>query len=103
MPWHKLQIEGVSRIKREVARFVVEPIRDDLPMAFRVKIVEEQDGLFYGYPEIAILDATGTPDFTSGRGATIEEALSDTVKYLLKTLEGKPQISPDAIWWNPRF
>ncbi len=103
MPWHSLKITGVSRIRREVARFLVEPVRDDLPMGFRIKIEEDQDGHFFGYPEIAILDPAGTPDFTSGRGATIEEALSDTMEYLLKTLEDKPTISPDAIWWDPRF
>lgn len=103
MPWHTLQIDGVSRIRREVARFLVEPVRDDLPMGFRIKIEEDQDGDFFGYPEIAITDAEGNPDLTSGRGHSVEEALADTMKYLLETLKEKPTIEPRAIWWNPRF
>lgn len=103
MSWKTLAIEGIGRIEREVARFVVEPRRADLPMAFRIKIVERPDGGFIGYPEIALKDASGQPDWTSGRGTTVEEALADTVHYLLETVEGKEPIHESAIWWDPRF
>lgn len=103
MPWHTLRIDGVSRIWREVARFVVEPIHDDLPMGFGIKILEDQEGRFVGCPEIAIRDAQGTPDGISGMGRSIEEALADTVKALLGTLNDKAKIEPDSIWWDPRF
>lgn len=104
MPWHKLKIEGLGRIEREAARFLVCPVRDDLPMGFRIKIVEDQNGLFTGYPEIAIRRPDdGEPDGTTGFGYTIEEALSATVKSFLDTLDGKPPITDDSIWWDPRF
>ena len=103
MPWRSLRIDGVSRIWREVACFTVEPIHDDLPMGFRIKILEDQQGHFVGRPEIAIRDAQGTPDWISGMGCGIEEALADTVKYFLQTLKDKPKIEPASIWWNPQF
>lgn len=103
MSWRTIQIEGVARIEREVARFTVETKRDDLPMAFRIKIIERADGDFIGYPEIAIKDAAGQPDWTSGRGASVEEALADTVRFLLETVQGKEPIAESAIWWDPRF
>lgn len=103
MPWHTLEIEGITRIEREVARFTVEPICDDLPMRFRIKILEDQDGDFRGYPEIAIRRADGEPDVTSGRGHTVEEALAATIRSVLLTRIDKPTIDDDAIWWDPRF
>lgn len=103
MHWHQLKIEGIGRISREVARFTVEPIHEDLPMAFRVKILEDADGDFFGYPEIAIRRANGEPDWTSGRGRTIEEALAETVKSFFDTMQDKPKIEDDSIWWDPRF
>ena len=103
MPWHTLKIEGISRIRREVARFLVEPIHDDLPMGFRIKILEDHEGHFMGCPEIALRDAQGTPDWVSGIGHSIEEALTDTVKALLGTLHDKPKVEADTIWWDQRF
>lgn len=103
MSWKTLQIEGIARIEREVARFTVAPKRDDLPMAFRIKIIERTDGDFIGYPEIALKDASGQPDWTSGRGSSVEEALADTVRFLLETAHGKEPIRESDIWWDPRF
>lgn len=101
MPWHTLRIDGISRIEREVARFLVEPTHPALPMGFRIKIVEHQDGRYSGHPEVALCTADGTPDMTCGWGSTIEETLSDTVKAVLDTAKDKPEDA--SLWWDPRF
>ena len=76
MSWHTLQIEGIAEIEREVAVFFVGPKHDDLPMGFRIKVHERQDGAFFAYPEIAIKDKSGQPDWICGAGSTIEQALA---------------------------
>lgn len=101
MPWHTLRIDGVSRIEREVARFLIEPTNLALPMGVRIKIIEHQDGRFSGYPEVALCGPDGTPDTTCGWGSTIEETLADTVRALLDTTKGKPEDA--SLWWDPRF
>lgn len=103
MSWKTLRIEGIARIEREVAKFLVDPVPPALPMGFRIKIVERQDGDFIGYSEIAVKDAKGQPDGTSGRGATIEEALADTVQAVLRTANDNPPVDDDSIWWDPSF
>jgi hypothetical protein len=103
MTWHALHIDGVAELAREVAVFRVSPRRDDLPMVFRVKIVERQDGAFEGHPEIALKGADGEADWIAGSGATIEAALADTVAALLRTIEGKTPISDDSVEWSKDF
>lgn len=98
-----LQIDGIAEIQRLVAVFSVAPKRDDLPMQFRVKIMERQDGTFLAFPEIAIKDREGRPDWTSGAGMSIEQALASAVEALLGTIAGKEPIEDDSIWWDPRF
>lgn len=101
--WRDLQIEGAADLEREVAVFSVGTKRDDLPMRFRVKIWERQDGTFHAHPEIAIKDKHGQPDWIAGAGKTIEQALSSAVEALLSTIPGKEPIEDDSIWWDPRF
>lgn len=103
MPWRTLQIDGIAEIEREVAVFLVGPTRDDLPMKFRIKVRERQDGAFFAYPEIAIKDNTGQPDWICGAGSTIERALASAVDALLGTIAGKEPLTTDSIWWDPRF
>ena len=72
-------------------------------MGFRIKIIERAEGEFIGCPEIAIKDAAGSPDWITGRGGSGEEALSDTVHYLLQSIAGKEPLGDASIWWDPRF
>lgn len=103
MDWRSIQIEGIAEIEREVAVFYVAPRNPDLPMMFRVQIVETQNRGFIGHPEIALKDAAGNPDWTSGRGDTIETALADTVAAFLQTVAGKEPITDESIAWTERF
>lgn len=103
MSWHRLQIDGIATIERVVAVFEVGPQHDDLPMRFRVKVTEHQDGGFYAYPEIALKGPDGVPDYVAGAGNSIEEALASACRMLLATIPGKEPITEDSIDWNPRF
>lgn len=103
MSWHSLKIDGVAEIERSVGVFVVGPKRDDLPMRFRIKVLERQDGTFLAHPEIAIKDKEGQPDWVSGAGRTMEQALSSAFEMLLGSIAGKEPLTDASIWWDPRF
>lgn len=103
MSWQQLQIDGIATIERVVAVFEVGPKHDDLPMRFRVKVVERQDGGFLAYPEIALKGPDGQPDYIAGAGDSIEGALASACRALLSTIPGKEPITDDSIEWDPRF
>jgi hypothetical protein len=103
MTWRDLRLPGLAGLEREVAVFVVHQKRDDLPMTFRVRIVERPGGTFSGYSEIAFRDSDGTEDWIAGTGATEEEALADTVKGVLLSFEGKVIVDDASIAWAERF
>lgn len=103
MSLRDLRLEGVAEIEREVAVYRIAPKRDDLPMVFRVKVVERPDGSFVAYPEIALKGADGQPDWTSGMGPTVEQALADCVTALFETIRGKEPLTDDSIEWSARF
>lgn len=98
-----MNIEGVAEMEREAAVFLVGAKRDDLPMRFRVKILERQDGTFLAQPEIAIKDKGGHPDWVSGAGKTMEQALASAIEMLLGSIAGKEPLTDESIWWDPRF
>ena len=52
-----------------------------MPFAsFKVKVIERDDGSFVGVPNVAIRSPEGTPEWTSGLGDTVEEALADALR-----------------------
>lgn len=56
---------------------------------FRVKILERrgEPKMYTGFPNTAVLDIHGSPDWTSGFGYSIEEALEKAILNLFCTIE----------------
>lgn len=83
------KIEGIARIDRISAVFEVWPEGNAVPFAkFKVKVIERAGGDFLGVPNVAVRNpATGHPEYTSGLGKTVEEALADAIKYFLKEIK----------------
>jgi len=96
-------MRGVARIDRVAAVFEVWS-DGTFPFAkFKVKVVERSGDGFLGIPNVAIRNQeTGEPEYTSGLGKTIEEALLDTLTYFAREVEqntGRRELSnTDFIW-----
>ncbi|MBG9790326.1 hypothetical protein P4V47_25895 [Brevibacillus laterosporus] len=99
--WKDITITGVNTIDRVVAEFHVWATGKIPYGKFKVKILENKRGGFVGVPNLAVKNETdGTPDYISGLGSSIEEALEDTIKYFFQTLEGRENLSEDDFEWS---
>jgi hypothetical protein len=96
-------IEGIINIERVVAEFHIEcpalPSR-----SFRIKIRETTKGRYVGYPNVAIKSSDDTPEWSSGLGETINEALEDTVRSFMASLRkyrgDRAILSEDHLEWT---
>ncbi len=100
------EIEGVVRIDRVAEVFEIWPA-EEFPLAkFKVKVLQREDGQFLGVPNVAIKNpVTGEPEWTSGLGDSIEEALQDALRYFFREVEDnrcdRPLAEEDFCWANP--
>ncbi|EMT49946.1 hypothetical protein I532_24935 [Brevibacillus borstelensis AK1] len=101
--WKDIEITGINKIDKVVAEFQVWAIEKVPYGKFKIKILETAKGGYIGLPNLAVKNIRdGTPDGTSGFGGTIEEALEDTIKYFLQTLEGRENLTEnDFVWSDP--
>lgn len=83
--WKDIEIDGISNIERCVAEFNIWAIGIIPSGKFKVKIFEDQKERYTGYTNLAILN-NGSPDYCSGSGKSIEEALEDTVQYFMNQI-----------------
>jgi hypothetical protein len=101
--WRNLKVEGLGPVAREVAVFQVGPPLARLPFAsFKVKVIERPDGSYLGLPNVARRSADGSPDWIGGLGASIEEALEDTLRWFVRSLnEDDDTTEEDFVWAAP--
>lgn len=80
--------KNVDAIEKCVAEFQIW-MQEILPYGkMKIKIYENQKGVFYGYTDIRIIRKfDGSPEGAVGHGKTIDEALSDTIEYFMKMVE----------------
>jgi len=103
MKWQDLKPDHVVQISRVAAVFEVW-VEQDIPIAaFKVKVLERQTGDFLAVPNIAVRNAgTRQPEWTSGLGASIEEALVDALKYFFmeigQNMPARPLAEEDFMW-----
>jgi hypothetical protein len=99
--WRQLSVEGLGPVRRVAATFQVGPPLARLPFAaLKVKVIERADGSFLGVPNVAVRDPDGTPDWISGPGGTIEEALEDALNYFVKSLDERQDLSAGSFTWS---
>jgi hypothetical protein len=102
--WSNIKMIGVARIDRVAAIFDVWS-DGKLPFAkFKVKIVERSGDSFLGVPNVAIRNPqTGEPEYTSGLGKTVEDALADTLIYFVREVEqctAQRELTEDDFVWS---
>jgi hypothetical protein len=90
MNWKNIKHPGISSIEKLVAEFQVWFV-EDLPYAkVKVRIYEDSDGNFTGFTNIQIKSPfDGAPEAAAGFGKTIDEALSDTIRYFATLISQK--------------
>lgn len=87
--WKNIKIDGVNEIEKVVAEFNIHAMQKLPFFKFKVKVRESSTGGYCGSPNVAVRSQIDNePDWTSGFGHSIAEALEDTIVYFFKTLEG---------------
>ncbi len=98
--WRQIRFEGLGPISHVAAVFQVGPPLAALPFAsLKVKVVERADGSFLGVPNVAVLASDGSPDWVSGLGGTVEEALADALHSFEMSLGGRSELSEACFAW----
>jgi hypothetical protein len=87
--WKHVKIDGIPPIDKCVAEFNVWE-RDYYPYSkFKIKIFALVNGRFEGYSNLEVKDQLGSSYCSVGYGATIEEALIDTIQYFFEMASWK--------------
>lgn len=98
--WRSFRVDGLGPIQRIASVFQVGPPLDWLPFpSFKVKVWERGDGSFLGVPNVAVSGHDGSPEWTSGLGATVEEALEDALNRFVETLSGRGDLPDECFAW----
>ncbi|MFZ3589954.1 hypothetical protein ACOI1C_11895 [Bacillus sp. DJP31] len=102
--WKDINIQGIARIEKVVGEFIVWEL-DKTPYGkFKVKIIENLQGTFTGYPNIELKNKEdGSPEWVSGMGQTIDEALEDTLKCFLEMINEREELTEDNFEWSDRY
>jgi hypothetical protein len=97
--WKKIRVKGVSKIEKVIAIFEIWAI-EKVPYAkFKIKIIENNSGEYVGVPNIAVKNADGSPDWIGGFGSNSTEALEDTLKYFMESLNDRDDLTEDDFEW----
>jgi hypothetical protein len=101
--WQRLEIEVLGPVVRVAATFQIGPPLEWLPFpSFKVKVLERGDDSFLGVPNVSAKALDGSPQWTSGLGNTVEQALEDTLNYFVKSLDDRRDLPEAAfIWTDP--
>jgi hypothetical protein len=62
-------------------------------------VVERPDGSFLGVPNVAIRSSDGSPDWISGLGGSVDEALEDTLRYFVRSVGGNVNLTLEDFEW----
>ena len=86
--WHELKFDKVEKIEKCVAEFTIW-MHTKLPYGkMKVKIYEDQDKTFTGVTDVEVKRKfDGNFEGAIGFGKTVEEALSETIKWFNEILE----------------
>lgn len=99
--WQHLKVEGLGPATRVAAVFQIGPPLGWLPFpSFKVKVLERGDGSFLGVPNVCVKALDGSPQWTSGLGSTVEQALEDALNYFVLSLDDRRDLSEHAFMWT---
>lgn len=97
--WKEIKFEQIASVEKLVGEFYVMELKKTPYSRLRVKIVENQLGFFKGFTNVQIKDEAGYFFECVGFGNTVEDALYETIKYFIETLEEKEQWNEDDFDW----
>jgi hypothetical protein len=98
--WRSLRVDGLGPIQRVASVFQIGPPLGWLSFpSFKVKVLERVDGSFLGVLNVAVRGHDGSPEWTSGLGATVEEALEDALNRFVETLCGRGDLPDESFAW----
>lgn len=101
MGWKDLNIKGISKIEKVVAEFYIWSFEKIPYGKFKVKIIENKRGSFIGIPNIAMKNQIdGAPEWISGRGSTVDEALEDTLKCFMEIIAERKNLDKEDFQWS---
>lgn len=98
--WKDVKFDKIASIEKLVAEFYVMEFQKTPYSRLRVKIVENQLGFYKGFTNVQIRDEAGFFFECVGFGNTIEDALEETIKYFLETLDEKELWNDDDFDWS---
>lgn len=85
--WKDIKLKYDGKISRLADEFEI-TMPDVLPYnKMKVRIYEEANGRFTGRTDVMIVRKNGSPESSFGYGATVEEALGDTIRYFIQMVE----------------
>lgn len=98
--WHNLKLEKLSGIDKIVAEFTVW-MEEILPSGkVKIKIYENQNSTYIGTTDLMIKRKfDGHPQYATGAGETVDEALEDKIHYFNSMLkkDGLNELTEDDI------
>jgi hypothetical protein len=101
--WKTIKIHDISNIDKVIAIFEVWSHSKFPYGKVKIKILEKNWGGYIGLPNIAPKSKRdGEADWCSGLGNSVAEALEDTIKHLLRSIDEDGAIEEkDFIWAEP--
>jgi hypothetical protein len=102
--WKHVKIDGIAKIERRVAEFEIREQEYSPYSQFDIKIYEGAEGSFTGVSNMQVKDQSGNAECLVGHGATIEEALTDTLQHFFELVSWKDAHKweeEDYEWTNP--
>jgi hypothetical protein len=102
MMWTDIHVPKVSRIERIAEVFEVTSVGNIPFVKFKIKVLErpEKSNKYIAFPNVAIKDVNGSPDWICGSGNTIEEALDDGINNFMALIPENQELSEEDFEWS---
>ena len=101
MNWRNIQIVGIASVDKLVAEFQVWELNKTPYGKFKVRVYEKKDGNFVGYTNIQLKPLDDEcPESGVGYGATVDEALNDTINYFMNMINLREDLSEEDFDWS---
>ena len=95
--WKKVKIQGIAGIDKCVGEFEVWGVEKIPYPKFKVKVFDSSKGEKYtGYTNLSVIDKTEYYCSAVGNGNTISEALEDTIKNFINSINDIKDINKNC-------
>lgn len=98
--WKNINLHGTARVRKVVGLFDVLETQKVPYGKFKVKVLEDPNGGFIAFTNIAFKGSVGEPEWTSGIGGSVEVALEDAIKNFMETLPQPSECKESSFEWS---